>query len=389
MPGALTLSLVALVALGIGVALGRWRRPRPQASEAGALGTLRSLLDGASPDVVRTLVARRDLPAAAFDAGLRLGVAERRNGAPDRALAVHQAVLASPGLTKTQRTQTEHAVAEDLLALGEPARALRLLAPYATRSKRFNLLTPQIPDRVLMMYAEAARATGAFDVAVDANLRLVRQAGFETLPPETLAAMEHDVLEHVGGLIDENRLSDARSTLRDVRRLFPETASLCILAAHLEHRAGRPKAVREWLERASRNNPASVAPHLGWYRDASWQDPRGYAAFLSQLWERSDAPPLVGEWVRVASSMHDADQVDQMLAERLAAGSAGRLADGPAGATAFDEAALLAATRRALLHVSTPLADAVRATVDHRMAELGMLHARDGDAPTVDAPAAE
>lgn len=129
-------SVVAVAVIGFFLGLS-WRsdpRPRaPKVRKGGFLRGLESLVDEPGHKAVDALLVALDVDDESADTHLALGALLRKRGDVDKALRLHQNLLARPQLAREHREKAELEVARDQLAAGELHRAGRVLREIAER----------------------------------------------------------------------------------------------------------------------------------------------------------------------------------------------------------------------------------------------------------------
>lgn len=142
MPGdSLTLLLFLFVAAGCGWAVARLggRRPEKPASASVNPGYLRGvnfLLEDKPDKAIEVFVSMMEVDNETIDTHFALGSLFRKRGEVDRAIRIHQNLIARPNLAKVHREQALFALAEDYLGAGLFDRAEGILIKLADQSAR-------------------------------------------------------------------------------------------------------------------------------------------------------------------------------------------------------------------------------------------------------------
>lgn len=273
MPDNLTLYLMLVAALAIGFVLGRRELHR-----RGASGQT-----GADPPSFHQLVnEHRNLDIDAFvetmvnhddgiDMRLALGSLIRRRGEVDRAIRIHQSLLARPALTPAQRSRTELELARDYMAGGLLGRAENLLLELSRR----NSLERPAAERALLEIYQRERE---WRQAVEVGTGIARQ------DPGVRTALAHLQCELAEAAREQGDLPLARQELVRGREFDPACARVSFTAAQVELAAGNFRDVRRLLERAVSLDADFVPVAVGPYREAcrSMEDETGYVAFLER-----------------------------------------------------------------------------------------------------------
>jgi lipopolysaccharide biosynthesis regulator YciM len=152
-PDNFALYLLLVLALGIGFLLGRRERLRRRSGVSGASRTslgeeyfrgLKALLEEKHDVAIDSFVESIAVNNDTVETHLALGSLVRRRGEVDRAIRVHQNLLARPVLTAAQRSQTELELARDYMAAGLLGRAENLLLELAGRGSTEKLTAQQL-----------------------------------------------------------------------------------------------------------------------------------------------------------------------------------------------------------------------------------------------------
>ncbi|RDB42352.1 lipopolysaccharide assembly protein LapB [Halomonas sp. DQ26W] len=238
MPDALLLTLL-VAAVAIGWWLGRRERRGSRDDESPTLLSrdyfvgLNYLLNEEPDRAIETFVGALEVNSETIDTHITLGNLFRTRGEADRAVKIHQNLLARPTLTAAQSDQVQLELSRDFLNLGLLDRAERLLQQLIRESGRDEIR--HAAKRLLVdLFDREGEWQAAFDVA---HPTLTRQ---------------HD----------------------DVRRAAAHW--LCELADHERHSAS-PGLARKHLRKALSVDPkcvranlllAAMAQDTGHYRDA-------------------------------------------------------------------------------------------------------------------------
>jgi lipopolysaccharide biosynthesis regulator YciM len=269
-----TLYLMLVAALAIGFLLGRRELRRRRTSERGVGGYLASFqqLVGERHNLdldafVEALVGRDD----GIETRLALGALVRRRGEVDKAIRIHQGLLARPALTPAERSQTELELARDYMAAGLLDRAENLLLELSQRKG---------PQRVTAQRAllEIYQREREWRRAVDVGRELVRQDRTVRTP------LAHFHCELAQVALEQGDLRLARQELARGADFDPGCARVSLIGAQVELIAKRYRDVRRLLERAVMQDPDCVPLAVAPYRTAcgGLDDQPGYVAFLEQ-----------------------------------------------------------------------------------------------------------
>ena len=275
MPDNFTLYLMLVAALGIGFLLGRRelrRRGEPPGRTPGSyLATFDHLAnEHQNIDIdafVESVVAHDDSVATR----LALGALVRRRGEVDKAIRIHQGLLARPVLTPAQRSQTELALARDYMAAGLLDRAENLLLEVSGRNG------PERPtaQRALVEIYQRERD---WRQAVEVGKEIARR------DRSVRAQLAHFQCELAEVALEQGNLREARQELAKASHFDANCARVSLTSAQVELAGGRHRDVRRLLERAVAQDADCVPLALAPYGQAcrAMNDEAGYVAFLQR-----------------------------------------------------------------------------------------------------------
>jgi lipopolysaccharide biosynthesis regulator YciM len=285
MPDNFTLYLMLVAALAIGYLLGRRERKRGAAPERNAeqyFNALHPLItdhrEFDTDQFVEALMAGEH----GVDTRLALGALVRRRGEVDKAIRIHQGLLARPDLTPAQRSQTELALARDYMAAGLLGRAENLLLELTRRNG------PERPtaQRALLEIYQRERE---WQRAVEVGREIARQ---DRSVNAKLAHFQCELAEQALALHD---LRLARQALARGADFDSGCARVSLIGARVELEAGRPRDARRLLRRAVTQDPDRIPLAVAPYRDACqvMDDQAGFATFLEGCLQHGAYLPVV------------------------------------------------------------------------------------------------
>lgn len=310
MPDNFLLYLMLVAALAIGFLLGRrdWRRRRsgestPRNSYLKSLGDLQgSGYDPALDAVLEAVAASGD----SVDMRLALGTLIRRRGEVDKAIRIHQGLLARPMLTATQRAQTEMELGRDYFAAGLLGRAENLFADLASRN------SPE-RDQARQGLLEIYQREREWRQAVVVGEKMARQD--KSIRPK-LAHFQCELAEKALAEGDPRR---ARQELARGADFDPGCARVNLLRAEVELAAERPKEARKHLRRAIAQDPDCIPQAVSLHRQASeaLAEPAGHVSFLEACLEQGAYLPAVEELAAHVESRDGAGAAAEFVLAQL------------------------------------------------------------------------
>jgi lipopolysaccharide biosynthesis regulator YciM len=310
MPDDFTLYLLLVVALAIGYLLGRREPGRRRGAGNGSseryLPSLHQIVNDQRgldmEEYVESLVAHDD----PVETRLALGALVRRRGEMDRAIRVHQGLLARTGLDAAQRSRIELELARDYLAAGLLGRAEKLLLELAGRDG---------PERVTAQRGllEIYQREREWQQAVDVGRELARH------DRTVNARLAHFQCELAEGALAEGDLRRARQALALGREFDADCARLSLIGARVELEAGHPRDACRALRRAVIQDADSVPLAVPLYRRAAeaLDDEDAFAEFLDSCLEHGAYLPAVEARAGIIEAGHGAAAATRFVMDQL------------------------------------------------------------------------
>lgn len=247
MDGLWTGGLIA-AAGGLGYLWGRWRRVEPAGGERAETGSpsyfrgLYHLLNEQPDQAIDAFLDVARLEPETVDAHLALGNLFRRQGEVDRALRIHQNLIARPNLSRDQRDLAMYQLGLDYQKAGLLDRARQVFSELVERNKEY---APAL--EALTEITEQEREWGE---ALKWRQQLARIRGHGDAVAESLIHCEL-----ASEALSRNDLARAQQSLRRAFGVNRTCVRASILAGQLHTLKGNDrKAIREW-ERIVRQDP--------------------------------------------------------------------------------------------------------------------------------------
>ena len=274
MPENLALYVLLVVALGIGFLLGR-RERRRQPRNSGMVAQdyfrgLNHLLNERHDLAIDTFVEAMVVDNDTVDTHLALGSLVRRRGEVDKAIRIHQNLLARPVLSSNHRTQTELELARDYLVAGLLGRAENLLLELARKGSEKTVA------RELLL--EIYQRESDWDQAVVVGRDLARQ------DRSVRTKLAHFQCELAEIALDKGDLRGARVELAKGSDFDAGCARVSLVGAKVEFEAKRYREVKRLLRKTRSQDAALAVESLAIYRAASNEldDEKGYVSYLKE-----------------------------------------------------------------------------------------------------------
>ena len=269
----LTLYLLLVAALAIGFLLGRResvRRRNGSGHQDRYVPSLQQLVSeqrGLEMEAYVETVISQDDPV---ETRLALGALVRRKGEVDKAIRIHQGLLARTGLEAAQRSRIELELARDYMAAGLLGRAENLLLELAARDGEAR----GTAERALLEIYERERE---WQQAVDVGRRIAR---YDRGVNARLAHLQCELAEAALADGDPRR---ARQALSQGQDFDAGCARLGLIGARVELAANRPGDAARLLVRAAEQDPDCIPLAVPLYRCAAGisGDHEGFERFLA------------------------------------------------------------------------------------------------------------
>ncbi len=282
---------------------------------------LNYLLDGRPDGAIDHFISALEVNSETLETHIALGNVLRRRGEVDRAIRIHQNLLARPDLPRVQMHLAHLELARDYIGAGLLDRAERLLLDLVTESDEQRDVSRQ---HLLEIYRSESEWAQAIEQAQALLPRkgLLRSASPELhLSGQSVAVqMAHFYCELALELSASGNIDEARKAL--VRAL--ESDSGCARAAlelgKLEAAAGNHKRAIEALSRVESQDPdflpEAIPPLRESYRALA--EEQALAEYLSSCFDKHPSTPLM---IAVADDIlrdRGSDAARDFLASRLA-----------------------------------------------------------------------
>ncbi len=197
---------------------------------------LNYLLNEQPDKAIEVFTRMVEVDADTAETHLALGNLFRRRGEVDRAIRIHQNLIARPSLSREQRTYALLALGEDYLRAGLLDRAENLFEEVVELNAHVELALGHLLD----IYQQEKE----WDRAVEAASRLEGRTGRRMAP---MIAQFH--CEQVEGAMASGELNRARGLLKRALTVDPDCVRASILQGRLEQGAGNHKQALKAYQR--------------------------------------------------------------------------------------------------------------------------------------------
>ncbi len=274
MPDTPSLYLLIVIAIALGFVLGRAeRRRRADKTEQAAMQDyyrgLDFVLREPSDVAVERFIESMPVEESTIDTHLALGAVLRHRGEADKAVRIHQNLIAQAQLSDAARARAEFELARDYFAAGLLGRAESLLVALTSRDEDWQ---PLAQNLLVDIYQRERDWPNAIRVGT----RLGRR------DPAMRRRLAHFHCELAEQALAEGDLREARRALAAGADADSHCARVHLLSARVEEAAGRPKVVRKQLNRALGDDPSLAVDAASMYERAcvALQDHRSWRRYL-------------------------------------------------------------------------------------------------------------
>lgn len=309
----LDLYLILVAAIGLGFMLGRRDRARRRVRRITDLGRdyfqgINYLLDDRPDLEIDSIIDALPADEASIDTHLTLAAVVRRRGELDKAIRIHQALLARPQLSSENRALAELELARDYLNAGLLDRAEQLLRDLVDRGGAIDRVAL---EHLLEVYQRERDWPRAIEIAT----QIVRRGD-----REGRAALAHFYCELAEQLLASGDAAATRHRLQQARRHDRNCPRIALQLAELEIGEGNFEAARAALRELARQTPAYVGESIDLYRRASAAlgEPDHLVRFLEQNIEPAGDSRLIAALAIEYCVRGERPRAERLLTSQLA-----------------------------------------------------------------------
>ena len=287
-----------MAALGLGWFLGRREAikvgvmlaPHASAIDKQYFIGLNYLLNEQPDEAIETFIRALEVNPETVETHIAIGKLFCQRGDVERAIKVHQNLLARPNLTALQADRVQFELARDYLAVGLHHRAERLLNELLEPSS--TLRAEALTDLVRIYERERDWVQ-----AVEMGQRLVKERDAFAV---TLA---HYHCELAREALSRREIPQARRKLLDALDCQRENVRAMLMLAELELDQGRDAEARKWLKRLAVHDPDFVPQALPLLHQLADRGALDLLAYLDEVLDNSQ-PPMMATVLAKAEELH-------------------------------------------------------------------------------------
>ena len=285
LPHNIFLYLLIVTAIAVGFVLGR-RERRPRKSQSATIKDYYQGLNfllGDRPELgVDRFIQAMEVSEESIDVHLALASVVRRRGEVDKAIRIHQNLLASPALRAGNKQLVEFELARDFHAAGLLDRAEALLSDIV---KRRDAQEKQARDLLLDIYEQErdwqrAIEVGSKSLRIDASQKM---------------RLSHFYCERGNGFLRAGQLKLAAENARAAIRVLGTNPRAHLLSAEIDLVQKRYKRVLRYVRRAVELQPDLAGEVLDIFAKAAQGlgQEGTYLEFLEECLQRSPDAALI------------------------------------------------------------------------------------------------
>ncbi len=287
-----------LAAIAIGWCLGRYQRRRADSAPdipGEYYRNFNYLLDGRRDGAVDAFIDSMEVNSETLETHIALGRLLRQRGEVERAIRIHQNLLARPSLPEDQVHRAHLELACDYVSAGLLDRAERLLLDLIAESPA---LRPVARRHLLEIYQSEREWTRAAEVARELLPRR-RLARGNTAADDTGQAipvvLAHYHCELAGERRDAGDLDGARRLLHKALRRDPQCVRASLALGEVECEAGRYRQAIDTLRRVRTQDADFIYETVPTLRECHRQlgEEGALRSYLRDCLRESPSPPLV------------------------------------------------------------------------------------------------
>ncbi|SDU14736.1 tetratricopeptide repeat protein [Halopseudomonas salegens] len=240
---------------------------------------LNYLLNEQPDEAIETFIRALEVNPETVETHIAIGKLFCQRGDVERAIKVHQNLLARPNLSRQQADSVQLELARDYLVVGLDQRAERLL------QELINARSPLRADAMTELVKVHERGHDWAE-AIHIGLLLVREQ------PEFAIPLAHYYCEQARVPLQRGEWPMARRLLMQALKVDRHCVRAMLLLAELEHQAERPVDCSRWLQRLVAEGADFVPQALSlarWCKDNGNLD---FLAYLDRVLAASDQPPV-------------------------------------------------------------------------------------------------
>lgn len=272
---------------------------------------LNYLLNDEPDEAIDTFIKALELNSETGETHLALGALLRRRGKVDKAIKVHQALLARPGLRNEFADATRLQLAIDYISAGLLDRAERLLNEILQEE------SPAKWDALRHLIAIYQREK-EWEDAINCSSRLLSNSAYKRDADIRIAAANY-CCELADQLLAQAQVISAKEQARRAFTFDRKSIRASLLLAGIEQRLGNFKAAIKELVRIRKNNPEFTAYLLGQMQKCYEQmhAMQDFEKLLAEFYAQNPDSNVLLAWARITLAHSGSTAALQLLQAHL------------------------------------------------------------------------
>ncbi len=314
--------LLVLTAIAIGWAIGRrGRAPADERapgneSSAGYYQGLNFLLNDEPDAAIDSFVNSLEVNSDTLETHLAVGTLLRRRGEVDRAIRIHQNLLARPSLPARHLHQVHLELARDYISAGLLDRAERMLQDLLGQSPEYRTTALR---HLLEIYQDEREWGQAIAVARELLPKKPWLRSTVITDDGVSRSVAHFYCETAELALAERDFQLARSALRHAINHDSQCVRASMLLGRVELEADHPKMALKALRRIAQQNPVYLPEVVELLREAyrRLDAPGDYAGYLLSCYEQHPSTAILLALVDAIRDSNGEEQAASFFTEQL------------------------------------------------------------------------
>lgn len=310
------LYLALIAALAFGFWQGRRYKCKANTSATHSLNReyfqgLNFLLNEEPDAAIDSFIKALEVNSETLETHLALAKLLRKRGEVDRAIRIHQNLLARPGLSKEQSQQAQYELSVDFTKAGLLDRAEGLLVTLIEEDGPFQ-------QQALVLLLEVYRDEKEWEDGLGVLQRL-SGSRFSKTYDKWAATRGHFCCELAEKAIIASQFDAARRWLKQALAYYKQSARASLLLGRLEIASGNLDRGIQQLQRIVEQNPDYVSEALPYLADGYKRaDQLGkYRTFLNETYQRYHSPIIVAALTDVIALQEGEAKAAEFIAKEV------------------------------------------------------------------------
>ncbi|WOJ94866.1 lipopolysaccharide assembly protein LapB [Congregibacter variabilis] len=284
---------------------------------------LNYLLDGRPDGAVDQFISALEVNSETLETHIALGNVLRRRGEVDRAIRIHQNLLARPNLPRSQMHIAHLELARDYISAGLLDRAETLLLDLVAESDEQRDVSRQYLVEIYRSESEWQRAIDEAQALLPKRSLLRGEPPSSQLSGQPMAIqLAHFYCEFAVEQAQEGKLEEARRLLQNALQSDPACARASLELGRFEGAAGNHRLAIDALTRVVEEHAEFLPEAIPALREcyAALGEEQALSTYLRRCLDEHPSTPLM---IAVADDIHRDEgnaAAHKFLAERLAQG---------------------------------------------------------------------